>query len=188
MIPEGKIIMYDTPAAATYKTGIEGWVSSNGQFFGNGKRAEELARYAGSTHHKCECGGIARNGLIRCEDCGRKHADKVYKKLPYKEWDYKTPVCLYDVDEYFFDENSLIDYLYDNGLNGGDVQLVLCKPMMYRPIGVETIASDAHEEWRPPKELEERIDQFNDFLTTLPPHSWEPDNIRTSYEYEYKPE
>lgn len=55
MKPEEKIIMYDTPAAAMYRTGIEGWVSSDGHFFGKGERAEHLARYSGSTHHKCEC-------------------------------------------------------------------------------------------------------------------------------------
>ncbi|MDV3537947.1 hypothetical protein CMU94_02270 [Elizabethkingia anophelis] len=34
---EEKIIMYDSPEAAIYRKNIEGWVSSNGRFFGNVK-------------------------------------------------------------------------------------------------------------------------------------------------------
>jgi hypothetical protein len=185
---EEKIIMYDTPAAATYRTGIEGWVSSDGRFFGKGEHAEQMARYAGSTHQKCECGGIAPKGWIRCEECRRKKANEDYLKLPYKEWDGNEPICLYDDDRFFFSEEELIDYLYDHELNGSDVQLVLCQPMMYQPIDSETVAGDSHEDWEPSKELEDRIKQFNEFLKTLPPHSWEPGKIRISYEYEYKPE
>jgi hypothetical protein len=183
-----KIIMYDSPEAAQYKTGIEGWVSSDGRFFGKGERGEQMARYADSTHHKCECGGIAPKGWIRCETCQKKTANENYSKLPHEEWDRDAPICLYDGDKYFFSEEELIDFLYDHELNGSDVQLVLCQPMNYQPIDGETVAGDAHEDWEPSKELEDRMKQFNEFLKTLPPHSWEPGKIRTSYDYTYKPE
>lgn len=178
-----KMILFDSPEAAQYKTGIEGWVSSDGRFFGKGERAEQTARYAGSTHHKCECGGIAPRGWIRCEDCQRKTAGENYLKLPYKEWDCDAPICLYDDDRYFFSEDDLINYLYDHKLNGSDVQLVFCEPVKYRSIGTEDIAPDSHEDWEPSKALEEKIKEFNGFLKTLSPHSWMPGKIRTSYDF-----
>lgn len=134
------------------------------------------------------CGGIAKKGWLRCDDCIIKTRNENYTKLPYKEWDGKEPVCLYDDDKFFFDEESLTDYLYDNELNGSDVMLVLCKPVMYQPIDSEIIAGDAHEDWEPSKELEDRMKQFNEFLKALPPHSWEPGKIRTSCDYTYTPE
>ena|SRR5688572_22693209 len=180
--------MYDSPEAAMYRTGIEGWVSSDGRFFGKGGRAEEAARYAGCTHRKCECGGVAEKSYIRCENCRIKAANELYEKMPYREWNGKDPICLYDGEEFFFDEDSLIEYLYDNELNGSDVQLVLCQPMTYALIDGETIAGDSHEDWEPSKELAAKINEFNEFLKTLPPHSWVPGKMRTSYEYTYEPE
>jgi hypothetical protein len=185
---EEKVIMYDTPAAATYRTNIEGWVSSDGLFFGKGEQAEATARYAGCTHLKCECGGIYEKIYVRCQDCRKKAADDAYRKLQYKEWDMDTPICLYDDDRYFFSEDELIDYLYDHELNGSDVSLVLCQPMLYQPIDSETVAGDSHEDWEPSKELCEMINKFNLFLKTLPPHSWMPGKIRTSYEYNHNSE
>lgn len=181
------MILFDSTEAATYKSGIEGWVSSDGRFFGKGERAEQTARYAGSTHHKCECGGIAPKGWIRCEECRRKSANENYLKLPYKEWDGDAPICLYDDDRYFFSEDELIDYLYDHELNGSDIQLVLCKGMPYQQIDGETVAGDSHEDWEPSKELEEKIKEFNTYLATLPPHSWMPGKIRTSFDFTYNP-
>lgn len=185
MSTEEKIIMYDSPEAAQYRTGIEGWVSSDGRFFGKGGHAEQTARYAGSTHHKCECGGIAPKGWIRCDYCSKRIADETYLKLQYKEWDGKEPICLYDGEKYFWDESDLIDYLYDNELNGDDVQLVFCVPITYEHIDGETIASESHEEWEPSKELSDKINEFNKYLSSLPPHSWTTGKTRTSYEYTY---
>lgn len=182
---EEKIIMYDSNEAAQYRTGIEGWVDSDGRFWGKDERA---ARYSGCTHKKCECGGITEKTWIRCEVCRNKFSNEVYLKYPYKEWDGKEPICLRDGDEFFFDEESLIDYLYDNELNGSDVQLVICIPLGYDLIDSETIAGDSHEDWEPSDELAAKIDEFNKYLATLPPHSWTAGKTRTSYEYTYKPE
>lgn len=46
---EKKIIPYDSPEAASFKT-VTGWVSSDGIFCGND---EHVARYRGCTHIKC---------------------------------------------------------------------------------------------------------------------------------------
>lgn len=184
MNKEEKIIMFESDEAAQMKT-VTGWVSADGRFYGNDERA---ARYAGSTHSKCECGGMVEKGWTICETCRHKSAQERYLKLPYKDWDGKVPICLYDGDEYFWDEEKLLDYLYDHELNGSEVQLVFCDPVNYQSIDTETVAGDSHEDWEPSKELEEKIAEFNKYLATLPAHSWFPGKVRTSYDYTYKPD
>lgn len=174
--------MFESHEAAQIKT-VTGWVGSDGRFYGDDERA---ARYGGSTHHQCECGGIAERSYTRCEKCRNKTSYENYLKLPFKEWDMNEPICLYDGEEFFWDEQSLIDYLEENKLNGSDVRLVLCDPIHYQPIDCETVAGDAHEDWEPCAELEQKINDFNKFLETLPPHSWYGGKIRTSYEYDFK--
>ena len=56
-----KIVMYDSPEAATYRTDIKGWVSRDGHFYGdNGPSAEHGARWSGCTHMNCKCGTSMR--------------------------------------------------------------------------------------------------------------------------------
>lgn len=171
-----KIIVYDTQEAATFKTGISGWVSSSGRFWG---KDEHMARYDGCTHMKCECGNLMSRGWLKCESCRSKQSKENYLKLPYEEWDFKKPVVEWGGDEYFFDIDYLNDYMYDNEIE--EIDLLICEPIGYRQIDGETVTGDAHEDWEPSKELEDKIKEFNDYLSTLPPHSWGHGKIRTSY-------
>jgi hypothetical protein len=181
---EEKIILYDSPEAATYKTGIEGWVSG-GRFFG---KDEHLARYNGCTHKKCEdCDSYAKKGWIRCEDCRSKRATDRYNALPHQDWDGKTPICTFDGDKYFFDEGELIDWLEEHELNGSDVQLVAAAPIYYQPLSAESFADNTHEDWEPEKELAEAIIKLNEVVSKLPPHSYTVGKVRTSYYYTYNP-
>lgn len=69
MKTEKKVVMYDSPEAAQ-KEIKEVWMSGPDE---NGRRwfcqTEDQARYAGSTHKKCECGAIMRKGYLTCEEC-----------------------------------------------------------------------------------------------------------------------
>jgi hypothetical protein len=176
-----KEIRYDSPEAAQFKTGITGWVSSDGRFFGND---EHLARYAGCTHVLCsDCQAPAAKPYMRCDTCRRKFSVDSYAKLPFEEWDKEKPICLYDGHNYFFSEEELIDFLEDNELRGSDVMLVICDPIKYRQIDYGYWGDEAHEDWEPGKELVEAVEKLNGLLRKLPPHSWQPGKIRTSYEY-----
>jgi hypothetical protein len=61
------------------------------------------------------------------------------------------------------------------------IDLLICAPVNYSQIDLETIADDIHEDWQPDKGLCDKIDEFNSYLKTLPPHSWMPGKIRTNY-------
>ncbi len=176
---EKKVIMYDSPEAATYVKDIEGWVNAERRFFGKGKDAEHLARYSSSTHIKCECGEIISRDYSRCEKCRREAAAKKYAEYPYKEWDGKEPVCTSDGDTYFFNEEALIDYMVEQ--KETSINLLICDPIHYQPIDGETVASDCHEDWEPCTKLEAAMKAFNELLASLPPHSWTPSKIRTHY-------
>lgn len=173
-----EVVMYDSPEAAYYKEGISGWVSRGGFFCG---QDEEMARYRGCTHKTCECGKPMEKEWLRCEECRWNAKRKKYLALPYEEYDGKKYVVDWDGDQYFWSEEDLIEYMDENDIE--EIDLLICQPVCYQTIDSETVASDAHEDWEPDKELLEKIEEFNKYLQTLPPHSWEPGNIRTSYKY-----
>lgn len=174
-----KIIMYDSPEAATYVTNIEGWVDVNGLFFGKGKEGELMARYSSHTHKICDCGNKIEKGWIKCSECRRKSGIERYNARQFKEWDGVEPVCTWDGDRYFFNEEDLIEYMEEN--EEDTIDLLICEPVNYTQIDLDTIVDNTHDDWQPEKELCEKIDEFNNYLKTLPPHSWMPGKVRTSY-------
>ena len=77
---EEKIILQDSPEAATFKTGLSGWVSREGRFWGDN---EDSARWEGSTHRKCEtCETIVPRNRICCNECTEKRAQSAYENAP----------------------------------------------------------------------------------------------------------
>ncbi|MGN6417777.1 MAG: hypothetical protein ACTHMC_09815 [Pseudobacter sp.] len=184
MSTEKKVIMYDSEEAAKQVT-VTGWVSSDGRFFG---KDEHAARYAGCTHGTCECGNPTEKGWLKCESCRHKASAERYQKLEFQEWDGITPLCIYGDDQYFFNEDELEDFLYEREMNGTDICLVLCVPVRYGEVRYECFADDTHEDWEPTPELTQKLNEFNQYLRSLPCHSWTAGKIRTSYEYTYVPE
>lgn len=174
---EEKIIMYDSPEAAEQVT-LTGWVSkgNDGRFW---YKDEHMARWAGCTHIKCECGNISERSYTKCHECRIKSAKERYLNLPFKEWDEGAFVVDWDGDKYFFNLEDLQEYMCENEMD--EIDLLFCEPVYYQPIDSETVASDSHEDWEPEDELEQKIKEFNVFLSTLPAHSWMPGKIRTSY-------
>ena len=49
-----EIILDTSDKAATYCTGLTGWVSRDGYYFGDNKDSENMAKYKGSTHRSCK--------------------------------------------------------------------------------------------------------------------------------------
>lgn len=174
---EEKVIMYDSPEAATFKTGIFGWVSSTGQFFGNGDGAERSARYAGSTHHVCECGQVAERMYTHCADCRSKREGDRYLKLTEVEWDGSTPLCLFEDDKYFYDEDDICQYCEDNEIESTQLRLVLCEPNSYTEVDVDAIAPEdvSPEDYDGdlPKEIQEALDNLNKVIREYKkPFTW----------------
>lgn len=172
---EEKIILDTDTDAAEFKT-FSGWVSKKGRYFGS---KEQDARYDGCTHNKCDCGEIKEKFYTRCFSCRNKKEQENYENLEFKEWDYETPLCLYKSDTYFFDEDSVFDYCEENDITLEDLKLVLCKPNYLFHISSDYWIDILPEDCDIPKELEKRLDDLNEFISTLKPISWEESKIRT---------
>lgn len=179
---EQKMIMYDSPEAATYKTDIEGWVSSDGIYCGKGKQGENAARYRSATHRKCEhCDNIVKtHSYTSCESCRSKKIVENYLKKPYKEYDGSLVVISND-DKYFPDEDAIIDYLEENELES--VDLLFCEENNFNQIDSDYWADIMPEDsdGELPKALQEALDNLNNVIKGLPPCSYSPGGFRTTY-------
>ncbi len=82
------------------------WTAANGKFY----LSEESARLNGATHVLCKCGQPKEKYRIHCDSCEPKIQDDEYAKMPFKEWDGETPLCIFKSDQYFFDEETIREY------------------------------------------------------------------------------
>ena len=179
MKKEKVIIMMDSPEAAQIKT-VTGWVSREGRFFGDDERA---ARFNGGTHHLCECGEIMERHYTKCQICRNKKMVEKYESFPFEEWDQKVPVAIWGTDDYFWNVDDVEYYLEDNGLQPEDLQLVICYPNHPDELNAEQWYEYLPEDsdGQLPKEMEKKIAEFNEFLKTMGPLSWNQRNVRTEY-------
>lgn len=124
-MPEEKVVMYESPEAASIQT-VTGWVDRSGRFWG---QDEHMARYCGSTHRQCANNPAhpihATNGW--CKECWAESRAAKFKAMPKREWDGE-PITDYDGDRYFFDEDDLRDYLVEHEIDLADLKLVFCSP------------------------------------------------------------
>jgi hypothetical protein len=110
-----------------------------------------------------------------------------YLKLEEVEWDYKTPLYSHALDEYIFDQEDLECILEeldeDNGeiTDPGTLMLVVCRENKYDKIGLEFWEDITPNDVDFPKELIDKVEEFNKFLETLPSPSWRWVNKRISY-------
>lgn len=170
-------VMYDSPEAAYRKT-VTGWVSRHGQFWGDN---EHMARYNGCTHTKCNCGNKTKRGRSKCPVCEVFAKNKRYHNLPFKEWDHKTPLALYNDDVFFFDEDAIIDYLDEYELNPEDLQLVYCRPEYLSEIDGDYWTDSLPEDGDFTKEFKDKLNEFNRFINKQGPVSWFHDKYKTEY-------
>ena len=173
-----KMVLNTSDEAAQFKTGLSGWVSRGGRFWGNDER---MARYDGCTHIVCDCGKPFEKGWTKCEACRAKSQDDVFNSYPKQVWDGKTPLTLFDGDEYFFDYDSLACWCDDNDEDINTVRLMICKPNYAREID-----SDYYEDDLPQDEclddvapdLAEMIRKVNEYIReSRPILSWSQSNI-----------
>lgn len=179
---EKQVIMYQSHEAATYKTNIEGWVSSDGRYWGKGDHNEHMARYTGCTHTKCDCGAIIPNkSYTKCYDCRNINRIENYNKLPFKIYNGDPVVTAFESDNYFFDEDSIIDYMNDNDMKS--IDLLFCEPNTWFKIENDYWADIMPEnsEGDLPEDLQNALNNLNDVIKKLPPCSYSPGKIRTSY-------
>lgn len=172
-----EIILYDSEQAATYKTGLSGWVSRDGRFFG---KDEHMARWSGCSHIKCEEGNIYKKGFRKCDPCRARARDERYQALEFEEYTDQIVVCR-DHENYFFHPSDLYDHMRDNGLY--KMELIVCEPN-YAPYiedyGIDIMPEDQYIDDVHP-ELANMLAEVNDYIAKNKPIlSWAGGKKRTT--------
>jgi hypothetical protein len=123
---DNKIVMFNSEESAQFKTGISGWVSRNGRFYGNDERT---ARYDGCTHVACaDCGNPAERGWLICKDCRQKRDIKKYQSMPKEEWNEEGCIYSDSHDQYFWSWDEVDDYCEDEEIKVEELRLTICVP------------------------------------------------------------
>ncbi len=165
-------VLYSSFEAARYATNIEGWIDQHDRFWG---KEEHMARWSGCTHILCpECGKPTPKNYTKCDECREKKAVERYKNKERVQWDRQTPLYSEAADEYFFDEDSLNDYLEDHECTPQSLRLVNCRPIYFREIEDDLFADELPEDGCLPLDVERAIDNLNILLREQGPVSWEP--------------
>jgi len=167
-----KVVM-DTDFGTAIPTMVLAYKSLDGNIY----LTRNSAVYASHTHKLCKCGGLAPKGWTVCQKCSSKNEFDRYMSLEFKELQF--PVC--HEDEYFFEEEDIELFLDVHNLEPDSLRLLICEPNQYNPLTTEhwdDILPDDHDF---PKELHDKIEEFNKFLLTLPTLSYAPTKFRTKY-------
>lgn len=170
-----KIILIDSPEAATYRTDVGGWVSRNGRFYGDGRAAEYSARWAGCTHVTCtDCGAVIERDFFRCDKCQGTRAEKRYLARQTRRWDGVTPLYSEVVDRFFSDQDELNDYCEEYECTPASLRLLLCKGEWLSSIDPDYWADELPEDRELPPAVEAALRELNQAINEVGPMSWGP--------------
>jgi hypothetical protein len=170
---DNKVVMFNSEEAAQYKTGLSGWVSRHGHYYGNDERA---ARYDGCTHIQCEdCGEPTDRGRLICIKCGVIRDIKRYEAMPKEKWNGKGMLYSDAADKYFSDWDEVDGYLEDNEITIESLRLIICEPN-YLPLldssdyGCDSLADDGEL----PDTVIVALNNFNKVIQSIGAVSWTP--------------
>ena len=164
-------ILYSSDKAAKYVKNIEGWVDSNGLFFG--KKGEQSARYSGCTHRDCEdCGQPAEKWCLVCPRCKETRDTKRYAEREQKEWDGETPLYSESHDRFLFYPDDVYDFIHD--VEPLNQRLVICNPVHLSHVDSDHWCDELCEDGELPADVEEALDELNKLITASAPVSWTP--------------
>lgn len=177
-----EIVLIDSDKAAKL-TVVEGWVSRDGLFYG---KNESGARWAGCTHKYCEsCGSVMpKHGWTICPSCRERKSAEKYATMPRLTWDGDTPLYSDAADEYFFDEDSLRDFIFDRDCTAESLRLIVCEPNRYRRIENDYFCDELPEDGDLPPALEDALCALNEVIDQLAPASWSPGKYAAIYNSE----
>lgn len=169
-----KIVMRDSPEAAEYRTGMSGWVSRRGLFYGDRPDSEDMARYDGCTHVACKyCSAPAQKSYTACQECRDKKDLERFEALPRADWDGKAMLYSESRDKYYAGPDDAEDEL-EEGETLTDLRLVICNPNYVRQIDTEYFCDDLPEDSDDvPPEVEAAMEAFNEAVAGIV-LSWSP--------------
>lgn len=175
-----EIIFPESNESAQLKT-VELWVSRTGR--GYDKNNERLARWDGATHIHCEsCGNPVEKRYLLCDDCRSKKDIDRYNSMHFKEWDKKTPLVIFETDQYFYDVSDIEEYCEENELNVSDLKLCICEPNKLHDIDPHDHYADLlPEDGDMPEEIVKAFEELNEKIKNLDiVLSWSQGEYRTS--------
>jgi len=145
--------------------------------------SENSVRKNLATHKTCEeCGDTIKVRSF-CRKCSEKKQNENYSKSKFLEWDGKTPLVIYNSDDYFFDEDSLIDYIEENETE--DLRLMICTSNYCPNIDEDYFSDEMPENYDTlsdfDKVLVEKLKEINKYISSLKPMSWSQGRFRTEY-------
>lgn len=168
---DSMMIFPKSEESAKFVTGISGWVDRDGRFWGNDER---MARYCGSTHKHCECGEVVEQRSY-CKSCARKKDIEKYQKAQKIEWDREIPIYSQYYDEYFFDCDTLTDFMIEQAVKDPEeLELFICEPVKLSEIQSDYWCDDLPENGELPPVIEEALDALNAAIRESDPVSWTP--------------
>ena len=165
-------ILIDSPEAAHYQTGIKGWVSAKGHYFGDRPGSERNARYDGCTHVPCRsCGKPTEKGWTMCDGC--RHAEELekYVAMPSAKWHGKAMLYSQALDKWYETPDDAAEDINDANLLS--LRLVIGVPVYARHIESDYCADDMAEDQELPGPVLDAMDAFNEAVAGII-LSWEP--------------
>jgi hypothetical protein len=180
-------VMYGTHAIQVTVTLSDG--SQHQQWFCGkckriwGRNDKHMASWCCCTHVVCECGKEHSKSYTRCDDCRNQIGrDKWYAK-PEVQWNGEWPLALADDDTYFWDSDSLLEYLDD--MLYPDVEeaiaalrLTSCHQQKPERFDVNEYCSDLLAEDAEVPNADSISDRINLILDEIGTVSWMADSVR----------
>lgn len=175
--------MFDDPRLVEYRTNLEGWTGPDNLYYGKGEDGERRARYANSTHRKCECGEVIKKTFY-CRKCSEKSSLERFNKLEEIEWDGKSMMCLWNDDKFFSDMDEVLEYCEDHEIEINDIQLMHCEKTTYiseiniDELNEEYMTEDGEGVTHHHPEIAKKVDELNELIRNAEPRLWFQTNKR----------
>jgi len=169
---DSKVVLFDSDEAAHFQTGLSGWVSRQGHYWGNDERA---ARYDGCTHTRCEdCNEPIDRGRLICPKCHEIRQIKRYTAMPKDEWNGEGMLYSDAADKYFQDWDEVEEFIEDDGGTIESLRLIICKPNYLPQLDYDYGCDELAEDGELPDSVEQAIEDFNKVIKAAGPVSWSP--------------
>lgn len=137
------------------------------------------------THDNCvDCGKEFEKRFAydkQCVDCGIAKETEIFLSLELVEWTGEPLYLFGSTDQYFFSEEDIDDYCDGEDLVKSELRLVICRGTTFAELDFDWITSDGelvHEDWEPSKEIEDKLREFNDFITAQSTNTYFPTDKR----------